>query len=203
MQIKKISIKDIKESPYNPRKQLKAGDPEYESIKKSIAEFELVEPLVWNETTGNLVRGHQRLRVLKDQGVKKVDVSVVKIPLAKEKMLNIALNKISGDWDMKKLDSVLFELVQGDKDINLTGFTKDEIQSKEFSAELKKMAKGIKGDESLTIGGDRVVWNDKSILIVFENEEQLKFVRDKLESVRRETGKTVGDIIHGLIFSNL
>ena len=182
---------------------MKAGDPEYESIKKSIAEFELVEPLVWNETTGNLVGGHQRLRVLKDQGVKKVDVSVVKIPLAKEKMLNIALNKISGDWDMKKLDSVLFELVQGDKDINLTGFTKDEIQSKEFSAELKKMAKGIKGDESLTIGGDRVVWNDKSILIVFENEEQLKFVRDKLESVRRETGKTVGDIIHGLIFSNL
>ena len=62
MIIKKIPISRIKEAAYNPRLDLKPGDPEYEKIKRSIEEFDLVEPLVWNETTGNLVGGHQRLK---------------------------------------------------------------------------------------------------------------------------------------------
>ena len=77
MQIQKISINKINPAPYNPRKDLKPGDIEYEKIKKSIVEFDLVEPLVWNKQTGNLVAGHQRLKILKDQGITEIEVSIV------------------------------------------------------------------------------------------------------------------------------
>jgi len=66
MEILNIAIKDINPAPYNPRKDLRPGDPEYENIKQSILEFDMVEPLVWNKQTGNLVGGHQRLKVLEE-----------------------------------------------------------------------------------------------------------------------------------------
>jgi DNA modification methylase len=113
---------------YNPRKDLKPGDPEYEKLKKSIQEFDLVEPLVWNERTSRLIGGHQRLKVLQELGYTKVEVSVVDLPEEKEKALNVALNKIQGDWDYVKLKDLLEELDTGEFDLELTGFDMDEIE---------------------------------------------------------------------------
>ena len=48
---------------------MKPGDKDYEKLKRSIAEFGFVEPVVWNERTGFVVGGHQRLKVLLDMGV--------------------------------------------------------------------------------------------------------------------------------------
>jgi ParB-like chromosome segregation protein Spo0J len=128
MEIRKIPINDINPAPYNPRKDLKPGDSEYEKLKRSIDEFDLVEPLVWNETTGNLVGGHQRLKILVDRGDKEVEVSVVHLDDEHEKALNIALNKIQGDWDYTKLKDLLEELDTGNIDIELTGFDNDELE---------------------------------------------------------------------------
>ena len=130
MEIKKVLISEINPAPYNPRIDLKPGDPAYEKLKRSIETFGYVEPLVWNAKTGNLVGGHQRMRVLAEQGVKEIEVSVVNLSLEKEKALNIALNKISGDWDSQKLATLLDELEQlPDFDIGLTGFDPPEISS--------------------------------------------------------------------------
>ena len=71
-----------------------------------------IRPLIWNKRTGNLVGGHQRFKVLIAQGAKDVEVSVVDLPLEKEKALNIALNKISGDWDEQKLAELLNDLIK-------------------------------------------------------------------------------------------
>lgn len=128
MEIRKIPIEQLNPAAYNPRKDLQPGDPEYEKLKRSIQEFDLVEPLVWNERTGRLVGGHQRLKVLQELGYEEVEVSVVDLPEEKEKALNIALNKISGDWDNEKLKDLLEELDTGDFDIELTGFGMDEIE---------------------------------------------------------------------------
>lgn len=103
VQIKSIPVEKINPAPYNPRKDLKPGDPEYEKLKRSIEEFGYVEPLVWNERTGHLVGGHQRFKILLHQGAKTVEVSIVDLDDKKERALNIALNKISGDWDNEKL----------------------------------------------------------------------------------------------------
>ena len=128
MEIKKIPVSQINPAPYNPRIDLQPGDIEYEKIKRSITEFDLVEPLVWNKQTGNLVGGHQRLKIIKGQGITEIEVSVVDLPEAKEKALNIALNKAQGDWDFPKLKDLLQEIDTGEFDIGITGFEADEIE---------------------------------------------------------------------------
>jgi DNA modification methylase len=137
MNIIKVNIKDINPAVYNPRADLKPGDPAYESLKKSIETYGCVEPLIWNSGTKNLVGGHQRFKVLKAQGVEEFEVSVVDLPPEKEKALNIALNKIQGDWDQDKLADLLRELSQvPDFDCGLTGFDASEI-SRIFDEQLK------------------------------------------------------------------
>ncbi|MCK4849710.1 MAG: DNA modification methylase [Phycisphaerae bacterium] len=128
MNIELIDTKKIKPAAYNPRKDLKPGDPEYAKLQRSIKEFDCVEPLVWNKRTGNLVGGHQRLKILLARGDKQVQCSVVDLPLEKEKALNLALNKIKGDWDDVKLPKLLDELIAlPDFDVSLTGFGDSEI----------------------------------------------------------------------------
>lgn len=73
MQIVKKKIDDLKAATYNPRKDLKSRDKEYEKLKRSITEFGYVEPVIWNERTGTVVGGHQRLKVLKDLGYEEID----------------------------------------------------------------------------------------------------------------------------------
>ena len=77
MKIQKVKIDQINPAAYNPRLDLKPGDPDYEKLRKSIETFGYVEPLVWNSRTGNLVSGHQRLKILIEQGAEEVEVSVV------------------------------------------------------------------------------------------------------------------------------
>ena len=68
MNIQKIRAELLNPATYNPRKDLKPGDKEYEKLKRSIEEFGYVEPVIWNQKTGNVVGGHQRLKVLLDLG---------------------------------------------------------------------------------------------------------------------------------------
>ena len=109
MKIQKVKIDQINPAAYNPRLDLKPGDPDYEKLRKSIETFGYVEPLVWNSRTGNLVSGHQRLKILIEQGAEEVEVSVVDLGPEQEKILNLALNKIRGDWDNEKLGQLLDE----------------------------------------------------------------------------------------------
>ena len=130
MKIQTIPISKINPAKYNPRIELKPGDPMYEKLKLSLDKFGYVEPMVWNKQTGNLVGGHQRFNVLKADGAKEVQVSVVNLSLTDEKALNLALNKIQGDWDQDKLAQLLDDLTQEqDFDLGLTGFDLAEVES--------------------------------------------------------------------------
>lgn len=125
--VQRIPLKRIKPAAYNPRKHLRPSDPEYQRIKRSIEAFGLAEPLVWNKRTGNLVGGHQRLKILRDEfGAAEVDVSVVDLDPAEEKALNLALNKVGGTWDEGALADLLGELRE-QIDASVTGFTQAEI----------------------------------------------------------------------------
>lgn len=128
MEIKKVSVDKLKAAEYNPRKDLKPGDAEYEKLKRSIKEFGYVEPIIWNKQTGTVVGGHQRLKVLKDLGYSEVDCVILDIDKQKEKALNIALNKISGSWDEALLTNLLQDLEQSGFDLSFTGFDVTEIK---------------------------------------------------------------------------
>ena len=112
---------------YNPRKDLKPEDEEYQKIKKSINEFGYVTPIIINSNF-NVIGGHQRLKVLKELGYVEVECVVVDLDQNKEKALNIALNKISGDWDNDKLEELLENLESENFDLSITGFNDDEIE---------------------------------------------------------------------------
>ena len=127
MNIEKIDVEKLKAAAYNPRKELKPGDAEYEKLKRSIKEFGYVEPVIWNKRTGNVIGGHQRLSVLKDIGETKIDCVVVDLDDKREKALNIALNKIQGEWDKDKLVALLTEFDGSEFDITLTGFDAAEV----------------------------------------------------------------------------
>lgn len=122
MEIERRKVDELKAAEYNPRKDLRPGDAEYEKLKRSIQEFGYVEPVIWNKRTGTVVGGHQRLKVMKDLGYEEVDCVVVDLDEKKEKALNIALNKISGEWDNDLLANLLKDLDGSGYDITLTGF---------------------------------------------------------------------------------
>jgi hypothetical protein len=128
MQIEKIPLEKLNPAKYNPRKDLKPGDPEYEKLKKSMETFGYVEPIVWNKRTGNIVSGHQRLKILEHQGQREIETVVVDLDEQQEKALNITLNKVSGGWDLPKLADLISELDDGIFDISITGFDAAEIE---------------------------------------------------------------------------
>lgn len=126
MNIQKISVQKLKIAEYNPRKKLTKEDPEYIKIKNSISEFGYVSPIIIN-SDNTVISGHQRLKVLEDLGYSEVECIVVSFDKNKEKMLNVALNKISGEWDYQKLESLFNDLSANNMDLSITGFDEKEI----------------------------------------------------------------------------
>lgn len=126
IQQERRNIDDLNPAEYNPRKRLQPGDEEYERLKTSIETFGYVDPIIIN-ADGTVIGGHQRLFVLRDLGYSEADVAVVDLSKADEKALNIALNKISGEWDEEKLAEIFAELDAEGYDLSLTGFGEDEL----------------------------------------------------------------------------
>lgn len=128
MEIKKISVDKLNAAKYNPRVDLQPEDEEYKRLKRSIEVFGYVEPIIWNERTGNIVGGHQRLKILISQGYKEIETSCINVSEEDEKVLNVSLNKVKGRWDIEKLSDILQEFDEVDS-IGLTGFEERELES--------------------------------------------------------------------------
>ena len=124
-----VAIDKLHPAAYNPRKDLKPGDPEYDHLANSIEAFGYIEPIVWNKRSGNVVGGHQRLKVLIERGETDAEVVVVDYDETTERAANLALNKIRGDWDFPKLADLLTELDTGAFDLELTGFSEGELKN--------------------------------------------------------------------------
>ena len=173
MNMQTLPVDKLIPADYNPRKDLKPGDPEYEKLKRSLTEFGYVEPVIWNKTTGHIVGGHQRAKILIETGVTEIECVVVEMSEEKEKALNVALNKINGEWDKDKLSLLIADLQGADFDVSLTGFDAAEIDklldsgndaaedSFDVDAELEKPAFSKLGDV-WTLGRHRVICGDST-----------------------------------------
>ena len=129
MNIEKRKIDELVHPDYNPRKDLQVTDFEYQGLKKNLEQFGLVIPIIVNKRNGNIVGGNQRVAILKELGYDEVPVVVVDFDEKKEKALNVALNKIEGDWDNKTLKNILDDLLHKGIDLQGIGFTKGELHS--------------------------------------------------------------------------
>lgn len=142
----KIDIGSIIPSPYNPRVTLEKGSREYQDIEASLEAYGLIEPIVVNDVNMHIIGGHQRWQVLKDRGETEIACAMVHIEdPEREKALCLALNKISGDWDMDKLK----DLLRDDDVFSFpTGFTADEISLDEMlEGSEEALAEAMGGEE--------------------------------------------------------
>ncbi len=130
--------------------------------------------MVWNERTGNLVSGHQRLKVLKEMGVEELEVTVVDLPPDEEAALNVALNKIEGAWDFAALGDVLTGLKETGFDLDLTGFSPWEVQAILEGWDPEKVENGPPPDTyTITVRG--VSLGDRDVVV--------KALEEAIESV--------------------
>jgi len=127
-ELRVLPIDRLEPAAYNPRKALAPASPAYRKLKASLTAFGLVEPLVWNETTGRVVGGHARLRILKQLGATEVPVSVVRLDEARERALNVVLNnqEAQGRYDPAKLAALLADL-EALPELALTGFDESTL----------------------------------------------------------------------------
>ena len=182
MVIRKFKLDELNPAKYNPRKALKPGDKEFEKLKNSIQNFGYVELIVVNVANNNtVISGHQRLSVLKHLGETEVECVVVEMNEADEKALNVAMNKVSGEWDVEKLADLMDNLKELDYDLGKTGFDPPEIdqlfnqvhdkQVKEddfdVDEELKQPAFSKLGDIWL-LGKHRIVCGDSTDPATYE-----------------------------------
>ena len=165
MRLEARRLADLIPAAYNPREPLIPGEPEYEALKKSIQENTYLDPIVVNYDN-TIIGGHQRRTVMMDLGYETVNVVVVNIrDKNKERMANLALNKITGRWDTEKLKEVLMGLDLDGYDFTATGFTRNDledlIQTLDIPAEAQEDnfdadAAAVEIQTPVTIRGD--VW---------------------------------------------
>jgi hypothetical protein len=132
IQIEHIDIDSLRPDPANPRR---ISDAELEALTRSMREWGFVQPVLVRREDRVVVGGHQRLLAARRLGMKTVPVIFVDLSIEQARLLNIALNKISGTWDEELLARMLADLQPVDGiDLSLTGF--DE-------GELEKLLKGL------------------------------------------------------------
>jgi len=145
-----ISKKTSELSPakYNPRT---ISSDSLGRLTKSLSELGNLQPITWNAKTGNIVGGHQRLKCYSALGKDEVEVWAVWLDEVQEKAANIALNKLSGEFDMPKLKDILEEIDVGEIDVDITGFSLEEI-SKMMEASMPEETESGGGEKCLACG---------------------------------------------------
>jgi ParB-like chromosome segregation protein Spo0J len=143
---KKIS--ELSPAKYNPRT---ISSDSLGRLTKSLSELGNLQPITWNAKTGNIVGGHQRLKCYSALGKDEVEVWAVWLDDAQEKAANIALNKLSGEFDMPKLKDILEEIDVGEIDVDITGFSLEEI-SKMMEASMPEETESGGGEKCLACG---------------------------------------------------
>jgi ParB-like chromosome segregation protein Spo0J len=148
MKIVRKKLFEIQPAYWNPR-TMSADDRR--KLINSIEQFGLVEPIVWNERTGHIVAGHQRRDALLEIGQEtETDMVVVDLPPEEEKALNLALNRIRGQWDFGKLVEIA------------SGFSTDELRMKtgfdpHEIAQLTGIPMSVRAGEPIRVSAEKTV----------------------------------------------
>ena len=124
--IEYIDINDLQPFVGNPRK---IEPSEMVKLKRSLREFGFVDPVIARKENKQVIGGHQRIEAAKaEHWTDKIPVVFIEgLSDNRAALLNVALNKISGEWDWSKLGTLFHELDTGDIDLTLSGFDMDEI----------------------------------------------------------------------------
>jgi hypothetical protein len=123
--IREVDRTEIHGVPYNPRTITAKARAQ---LKKGIKKVGLIQPLLFNSRNGNLVSGHQRLKILDDLSNGKpysLTMAVADLSDKEEREANILLNNdlAHGDFDIEKLG----EMLRGGLDAEAAGFDASDV----------------------------------------------------------------------------
>jgi DNA modification methylase len=124
--VKRLPLAKLKAHPRNPRQHPEPGSAEWQTLRRSL-ESEYFDPLVWNKRNGLLVSGHLRTKILAESGYTEADCVVVDWDEQTHLARMIAANKLQGENDDKLLAELFRELMAAETDLDLTGFTQEEM----------------------------------------------------------------------------
>lgn len=179
MKTTEAKICDLKVAEYNPRK---ISDKEIGNLKRSLKKYGLIQPIVINKDQ-TVISGHQRIRAWRAMGNDTVPVIQLDITKNEEKALNLAMNKIGGEWDVEKLYGVMNDL-RVTTELDFTGFDEKEVskildqfievdEEEPLAALLEKLPANAKLGDVYQLGDHRLMCGDstdkKDISILVEN----------------------------------
>lgn len=124
MEVEQLAIASLKPAPYNPRRISKH---DMAALERSLAEFGAVDPAVVN-ADGTIIGGHMRVEAAKRLGWTEFPSVRVDLDEDKARLLNLALNRISGEWDEDMLAELIWSLHEADADLPLSGFDDKELR---------------------------------------------------------------------------
>lgn len=175
-----IKISKLKLAEYNPRR---ISEKDLASLKKSLEKFGFIQPVVINKDF-TVISGHQRIKAWGEMGNDMVPTLQLAITKTEEKALNLAMNKIGGEWDVDKLFSVMNELRVTDE-LEFTGFDEKEVSKildsfideepeEEIEEMLKKAPSKAKLGEIYQLGNHKLMCGDSTSI-----EDVIKLTEDK------------------------
>lgn len=172
LQVQQVKISELKPSEYNPRKW---SEDQLQKLRESLEKFGVVDPLIVNShpsRTNIVIGGNMRLKVLKDMKYTEVPAVYLNLDEAKERDLNVRLNKTGGEFDLdllKDFDESLLEDIGFNSEELDDIFIDDDLEEKnsfDLKKELKKLdIKEIsvqKGD-IYQLGDSRLMCGDSTI----------------------------------------
>ena len=126
IQVEYLPIDDLHPDPANPRRITEA---ELAALTRSVEEWGIVRPVLARRADRVVIGGHQTLLAARKLGWTTIPVILVDLTPTQAHLLNIALNRISGEWDQDLLARLLADLDQApETDLALTGFGEDEVR---------------------------------------------------------------------------
>ena len=158
---------DLRPAVWNPRR---ISPEAMTGLRASVERFGLVQPIILNERTGNVVGGHQRLKVLEEAGQVAAQVVILNISESEEKALNVALNNphISGEFD-DGLDALLAQIREEEAELyealrlgELETPEPEQVEPQEGeddAPEVQATPVTVRGDLWL-LGGHRIICGD-------------------------------------------
>lgn len=198
-----VAISKLKPWAKNPRIK-----HQVDGIAKSIEAFGYLSPIIVQAKTYRVLSGHGRLKALKRKGVKQVPVIVAAITDRNADLFTIADNKLndSSMFDLKATADLLKGL--GKLDFRLTGFGEDELQkllgaqgeindAETVAKNLRKVTFYAGEDGS----ANKTAMNDRTLVVVFESEQELAFVKNRIHQLQTGKSKSIGDVIYKLFKS--
>ena len=136
IEIQWVKLEDLRPDPANPRR---ISDAELESLTRSLQEWGFVQPVLARREDKTVIGGHQRLVAARRLGYRTVPVVWLDVTQDQARLLNLALNKISGEWDKELLARLLADLKPiEDIDLTLSGFSEDEMSKLLKSLDLRE-----------------------------------------------------------------